>query len=287
MQFGAVIEGQDVVVAIAPRGDRVRAEHQLDAVAAQHLAECVAQRRGLASEHVLDTLGKGHLAAQAPHRLCHLGADRAAAEDEQAAGDGLHPGHLAVGPHSRQLAQARDRRDDRDRAGRDNNVPGGVPHAVDLDHAGPGQGAGATQQVDALAGQPPHLPVVGVIADHEVPPGQRRFHVDLRGGRRLVRVMYCLAGAQQRLGRDARPVRAVTPGQFPLDHGHPQAAVRQFTGAVLPGGAGAHNDHVIVGVHGFGLPPMPESQPVPLMLVILMPSGHCRPARRGYLISCR
>ena len=66
-------------------------------------------------------------------------------------------------------------------------------------HAGPGQLAGAPQQVDALARQPAFLPGVGVIRDHEVTPGQRRRDVELRGGRRLARGVHRLAGAQQRL----------------------------------------------------------------------------------------
>jgi hypothetical protein len=46
------------------------------------------------------TLGQGHLAAEAADGLCHLSADRSAAENEQTARDGLHAGHLAVGPEA-------------------------------------------------------------------------------------------------------------------------------------------------------------------------------------------
>ena len=108
-----------------------------------------------------------------------------------------------------------------------------MAHAIDLDRAGPGERAGAAQQVNALACQPALLPGVGVIRDHEVTPGQRRRHVDLGGGRRLARLVRRLAGAQQRLGRDARPVRALAPDQLALDQGHPQPAVGQLAGAVL------------------------------------------------------
>ena len=55
------------------------------------------------------------------------------------------------------------------------DVPGGVAHAVDLDHAGPGEPPGAAEQVDALARQPALLAGVGVVRDHEVAPGQRRL----------------------------------------------------------------------------------------------------------------
>ena len=128
----------------------MRAEDELDAVAAQDLAERLAQRRGLAGEQVLGALDERDLAAEATHGLRHLDADRPAAEHEQAARDGLHAGHLAVGPDAVELAQARDRRHDRVGAGRQDDVLGGVAHAVDLDHAGPGEPAAAAQQVDAL-----------------------------------------------------------------------------------------------------------------------------------------
>ena len=108
-QLAAVVELEDVVLAVAPRGGRVHAEDELDAVAAQDLAERLAQRRGLAGEHVLGALDERHLAAEAAHGLRHLDADRPAAEDEQAARDGLHAGRLAVGPDAVELAQARDR----------------------------------------------------------------------------------------------------------------------------------------------------------------------------------
>ena len=99
----------------------------------------------------LDALDERDLAAQAAHGLRHLDADRPAADDEQPARDGLHPGRLAVGPDPVELAQPRDRRDERLGAVREHDVLGGVAHAVDLDHAGPGEPAAAAQQVDALA----------------------------------------------------------------------------------------------------------------------------------------
>ena len=150
-QLAAVVELEDVVLAVAPRGGRVHAEGELDAVAAQDLAERLAERRGLAGEHVLGALDERHLAAEAAHGLRHLDADRPAAEHEQAARDGLHAGRLAVGPDALELAQARDRRHDRIGAGRHDDVLGGVAHAVDLDHARPGEPAAAAQQVDARA----------------------------------------------------------------------------------------------------------------------------------------
>ena len=121
-QLAAVVEDQHVVVAVAPGRDRLHAEDQLDAVPSQLLAEGVAERRGLAGQHVLGPLDQGHVAAEPAHDLGHLGADRAAAEDQQVTRHGLHAGHLAVGPHAVELAQPGDGRDDRIRAGRHHHV---------------------------------------------------------------------------------------------------------------------------------------------------------------------
>ena len=227
----------------------MHAQEELDAVAPQDLAECMAQRRGLAGEDVFGPLDQGHLAAEAAHGLGHLGPDGSAAEYQQPPRDGLHAGHLAVAPDAIELAQARDGRHDRIRAGGQDHVPGGVAHAVDLHHARPGQSAGAAQQVDALARQPALLPGIGVVGDHEVAIGERRLDVDLRAGSRIARVLHRLTGAQQRLGRDARVVRALTPDQLALDEGDPQAALGQRPGAVLTRRAAAHDDDVVVGVH--------------------------------------
>jgi len=75
----------------------------------------------------------------------------------------------------------------RRRAGRHDDVPGGVAHAIDLDYARPGQPAGPAQQVDALARQPALLPGVGIAGDHEVAIGQRSLDIDLCAGRRRAR----------------------------------------------------------------------------------------------------
>ena len=248
-QLAVALEGHDVVVAVAPRGGCVYAQEELDAVAPQDHAERVAQRRGLAGQDVPGALDQGHLPAEAAHGLRHLGPDGSAAEYQQPPRDGLHAGHLAVGPDAVELAQARDGRHHRIGAGGHDHVPGGVTHAVDLHHAWPGQPAGPAQQVDALARQPALLPGIGIVRDHEVAIGERRLDVDLRVGRRVARGLHRLTGAQQRLGRDARPVGALTPDQLALDQGDPQAALGQRPGAVLAGRAAAYDDDVVVGVH--------------------------------------
>ena len=137
---------------------------------------------------------------------------------------------------------------DRVGPGRHDDVRRRMAHAVDLDHARPGEPAGAAQEVDAVALQPALLPGVGVVGDHEVAPRQRRLDVDLRGGRGLARGVHRLARSQQGLRRDARPVRALAADQLSLDEGDPQTALGQGAGAVLTRRAAADHDHVVVDV---------------------------------------
>jgi hypothetical protein len=106
-----------------------------------------------------------------------------------------------------------------------------------------------SDEVDALAGQEGHLPGVGVVGDHVVPVGQRGLDVDPRGARRLERAVHRLAWPQQRFGRDAGVVRALAAGQGPLDHRYPQAAVGQFSGAVLAWRPRAKDYRVVVAAH--------------------------------------
>ena len=107
-----------------------------------------------------------------------------------------------------------------------------------------------------LLGQPALLPGVGIVGDHEVAIGERRLDVDLRAGPHLARVLHRLAGAQQRLGRDARLVGALTPDQLALDQGDPQAALGQCPGAVLARRPAPDDDDVVFVAHaapsGFG-----------------------------------
>jgi len=84
-QLPAVAELEHVVLALTPRHRRPRAEHELDTVAAQHLAERLAQRRGLVREH---PLGAAHLEVSAvvlDHRVRvqDVGADLRAEVDVQ------------------------------------------------------------------------------------------------------------------------------------------------------------------------------------------------------------
>ena len=192
---------------------------------------------GSFGEHVLGHVGERHLAAEAAHGLGHLDSDRTAAQDQEAAGDRSHRGHLAVRPHAFEPPEAVDRRHDGFGAVGEDDVPRGVPHAADFDRAGPGEPAVAAQQLDATVGQPLLGTRVGVLRDHVVTPGQRLRDVDLRGRRGVVRVVHYFARAQQGLGRDARPVRALTTDELAFDDGDAQAAFRQRAGAVFAGRA--------------------------------------------------
>ena len=178
-QLAAVVELEHVVVAVAARGGDVRAEDELDAVAAQDVAERLAERRGLAREDVRAALDQRDLAAEAADGLGQLDADGAAAEHEQPARDRLHRGRLAVGPEAVEVAQPGDRRDDGVGAVREHDVRGRVARAADLDRAGAGEPAGPAQQRDALLGEPALLPRVRVVGDHEVAVRERGVDVDL------------------------------------------------------------------------------------------------------------
>jgi hypothetical protein len=162
-QLRTVVELQHILVALPPGGGRALAEHQLDPVPAQGLAERLAQRRGLAGHHPVGALDHHRFAAETPHDLRELDACGPAAQHEQAARDRLHARRLPRPPDTLELTQARDRRHDRIRAGGHHDVLRGVADAVDLDHAGTGQPAGAAEQVDAPAGQPALLAGVGPV----------------------------------------------------------------------------------------------------------------------------
>ena len=112
---------------------------------------------------------------------------------------------------------------------------GGMAHAVHLHDTGACQTASATKQVDAGVSEPALLAGIGVVRDHEVPPRKRSVDVDLRQRGRLVCGVRGLAGAQQRFGRNACPVRALAADEFALDQRDTQAAFGEGTRAMLAG----------------------------------------------------
>ena len=248
-QLASVVDLDDIVLAVASCGARVRRQDELDALTAQNLAERLAQRRRLAPEHVLGHVDHRHLAAEPTHGLRHLHPDRPATENQQTAGNGLHRRHLAVAPDTVELAQARHGRHDRIGAVGENHVLCGVAHAVDLDDPGAGEPPAAAQQLDAAIGKEALLAGVGVVGDHEVTPGERRLDIDLRGRGGLARPMDRLARPQQRLRRNAGPVGALPSHELALHDRHAQTALRQRARAVLARRAAAEHDHVIVAAH--------------------------------------
>ena len=71
-------------------------------------------------------------------------------------------------------------------------------------------------------------------------------NVDLGARPGLTRAVHRLARAQQRLGRNTRPVRALAADQLSLNDGDAQPTRSQRRSAVLAGRPAAENDHVIV-----------------------------------------
>ena len=109
----ATLQFEDVLIALLPRGAGVRAEHQLDPVALQCLAEPLAEGRGLAREHPVGALDHHHLPAESPHDLRELDARGPSAQHDQAARNGLHARRLARSPDALQLPQPGDWRHER------------------------------------------------------------------------------------------------------------------------------------------------------------------------------
>ena len=123
------------------------AQGELDAVAAQHLAERLAQRRGLARR--ARARPRSTRTTSPPSRRTAWAISTPTGPPPRISrrrGTAFIAGHLAVRPDPVELAQPRHRRDDRIGAVREHDVVGGVRRAVDLHHAGPGQPAAAAQQ---------------------------------------------------------------------------------------------------------------------------------------------
>ena len=199
-------------------------------------------------------LHDGDRAAQAANGLRHLDSHRTAAQHQQASRDRLHAGDLAICPDALEFAQAGNGRHDRVRAVGQHDVIRGVADSVHLHHARAREPAAAAKQSYAAIGQPALLAGVGVVRDHEVAPGERRADVDFGLCRRLTRGVDGLAGAKQRLRRNARPVGALAAHQFALDERDPQAAFGQRAGAVFAWRAAADDDDVVVVHVGSSVP---------------------------------
>jgi hypothetical protein len=90
---------------------------------------------------------------------------------------------------------------------------------------------------------------VRVVRDHEVAPGQGPLDVRVCGRLGVASSVDRLARAQQRLGRDARPVGALPADELTLDQGHAKATFGQGAGTVLARRAAADDDDVEVAAH--------------------------------------
>ena len=116
---------------------------------------------------------------------------------------------------------------------------------------GAGQPGGAAQHVDPLRLEVLRLGAVLVARHHEVAPLERPLGPDaaahgLARARRLARRLERLAGTEQRLRRDARPVVALAAHQSALDDGHAQVPVREVPSAVLARRARSDHYRVVV-----------------------------------------
>ena len=131
---------------------------------------------------------------------------------------------------------------------------GGVFRAGHLDDAYSRESARSTQQVDAVRRKPPLLPGVGIVRHHEIPPGERSRDVHLGVRTCVPSTLHRLPWTQQRLRRNARPVRALAADQFSLHHGHVQPSRSQGRRAVLSGCATTEHNHAVVGHVGSSVP---------------------------------
>jgi hypothetical protein len=152
------------------------------------------------------------------------------------------------------IGQPGDRRYHWLRPGGDHDVLGAVLAVAHRDAAGADDPHGAAQQLDSAAIEPTHLARVVIARDHEVPPFEGRPGIErsahgLPRARRLASRLERLARTQQGLGGNAGPVVALAAHTFALDDGDPQTALGQLAGAVLPRGAGADDDDVVVRAH--------------------------------------
>src|SRR4051812_46460284 len=131
-----------------------------------------------------------------------------------------------------------------------------VQAAAGRDAARPLDVALAADELDALLVEPLDRVLVLPVRGHEVAVLERRAEVDrpvhrLRGARHLARSLHGLARPQERLRRDARPVRALAADQLALDDRDAHATIRQFPGADLPDRTRSDDDCVVAISHAF------------------------------------
>src|SRR6266542_5225615 len=193
------------------------------------------------------------VAAEALECLRHLSADGPAAEHEQPPGKLLRAGDRPVVPRA-SLGQSRNRGDEgaaprgqHDRAGR-GEPPDLSAGGLHFDCPLSGQPARAADQLDALALQPAKLPVVPPAGGHVVALGEGGCRVEpacdgLSSARRPPRGSQHATWPDERLARDAAPVRALSAYQLPFRDGDAEAAISQPASGVLAGRPRADHHH--------------------------------------------
>jgi len=209
-----------------------------DTLRGQRLGGQLADARVLPVDEPARPLDDGDLRTHPAVELGELDADRAAADQQHPGGDVADVGGFPAGPH-RHLVQALDGRADRLGSGGDHHVLCFQLLPGCLDPAGPGEPGGALD--DRGAGLLVVLDLGGVIEvpDHVVVVIAQNRPVEDGGshpggpaglGPRL-------RAAQQRLGRDARPVGAFAADQLPLDERDPSPRGEQPPGGGTPASA--------------------------------------------------
>jgi hypothetical protein len=243
--LGAVVEGDDRPAGGGPGPGGGVPGMDGDPVGGQRVAGQLADPGVLPVDQPAGPLDDGDLRAHPGVELAEFDADRAAADQQHAAGDVSHAGGLPVRPH-RHPVQAVDVRPYRHGPGGDHDVIGLEEFPARLDLAGTGDPGGALDHGGALFLVAADLGGVIEMADHVVVVVPQLRPVQRGGGhpRGPGRLRPRLRGAQQRLGRDARPVSALAADQLPLDHRHPSPVGQQPPGSGLPAHAHPDNDHV-------------------------------------------
>lgn len=199
----------------------------------------------------------------------------------------LHRGRITAGPRF-DLPKPRD-------VGEQRRTPGAHGHRVagdedrvdpvvvgDDDPLLPVQARVAADEVDLGLLKPLHLRIVVPLVGDAVAAAQHRGDVEL-SGHRLLRAVHRLrspqrrGAAQQRLGRHARPVRALAADQLLLDDDRRQAPLYRAVGDVLAHRPGTDDHDVVLAgdLHG----PDPNAVRPPAGRVAAAPARHVLPPR--------
>ena len=224
-------ELDDVLVALAAHGGGLLAEVELDPVGLERGAQRVAERLRLARQHVVHALHERDRRAEAPDGLRHLHSHRAAAQHE----------HAGAAPRSAPVTSRLVHTPSSSRRPGMGGITGSEPVAITTWSAeyvssptstlpGPASRRGTAEQLDALLLEVCRVGRVVVARDHEIAPREGGLRADaaahgLARAGRVARRLERLAGPQQRLRGDARPVVALAAHALALDDGHAQAAV--------------------------------------------------------------